>query len=67
MKNDELDSDIVYRMVNPWMFKNGAGSVLSFILLRIGIKKNNGCGCARRQAWLDKHFPLLVPTTPWHP
>lgn len=36
----------------------GLGTRLAHFLKRLGIRQKPGCGCAKRQSWLDRHFPL---------
>lgn len=38
--------------------KIGLGTRIAEFLKRLGIRQKPGCGCAKRQSWLDRHFPL---------
>lgn len=36
----------------------GLGTRIAHFIKRLGIRQKPGCGCAKRQAWLDRQFPL---------
>jgi hypothetical protein len=35
----------------------GLGDTVANVLAKVGIPKWKGCGCSKRQEWLNKHFP----------
>jgi hypothetical protein len=36
----------------------GLGDVVAAATKAVGIKQRQGCGCARRQKWLNEKFPF---------
>lgn len=43
----------------PWNYSRGFGDWLASIFKRFGIRKQRGCGCAARQAALNRYTPQL--------
>jgi hypothetical protein len=40
----------------------GLGDIIERTLTRFGIRKRKGCGCSKRQVWLNKAVPFKQPT-----
>jgi len=43
----------------------GLGSLLAWMFGKAGIRKRAGCGCQRRQEWLDRKVPLKWLKLKW--
>jgi len=44
----------------------GLGDTVATVLSAVGVKKRKGCGCSKRQAWLNRVVPYKKKTPP-HP
>jgi len=43
----------------------GLGDTVATVLAAVGVKKRKGCGCSKRQAWLNRVVPYKkTPPTP---